>query len=294
MLRHLVSGYRNFDDLPDVPSVRYNWVIAVSLDSKLGLEFHSALKVESIKNPNFWIIPPHTEYVIRPQAKRCSRLSFHFAYLPEIVEQEVRKRGVLMKRLDADQLKRMRAIAGSVREHFVNPTAISELYFEDAAIQIGMVALEGTKFSPEHPFRSIARERVERAIGWYLEHMHESPSLSDVAGVVHVSGAHLRRHFYEQMGKSPKAVFTRLRMQKAMQILANTSLTLDYVAKQCGFPGATEFLRTFKSIFKVTPNYWRHHVNSSGAVDYALPNEAPVIGEPETWKRRSRKLGVGL
>lgn len=51
------------------------------------------------------------------------------------------------------------------------------------------------------------------------------------------------------------------------QLLSTTSDTLAQIAEACGFQSATDFCRSFKTTFKVTPNCWRHQMNKSKSFD---------------------------
>jgi AraC-like DNA-binding protein len=104
---------------------------------------------------------------------------------------------------------------------------------------------------------------VERAIEWYLSHLHERPTLEALADVVHVSTAHLRRQFQLVYNQSPHFVLTHLRLEKAAELLATTGETLDVVARRSGFNSASDLCRVFRRRFKAYPTEWRTHVAGS-------------------------------
>lgn len=268
MLRYFTYGYRDFLKLPDIPSVRYNWILLISFDGKLHPQLEPRRLIEKVPNrANFYIIPPDTKYVLVADQPRCFRAVFHFSYVSDLLRNVVMKRGILAKRLPPAALAEVRQIVRTIQPHYRKPTALSELYYEQALLRLTLFALEGMHFSPITTLGNIGKTRVEQAVEWFSEHIGESPSLSDVANMVHISPTQLRRHFYEEFGKSPKAVFVKLRMQRVSQLLATTSHTLERIAELCGFQSSTDLCRSFKKVFKVTPNRWRHEVNTSGRVD---------------------------
>lgn len=280
MLRHFAYGYRDFRKLPDIAAVRYNWIIMVSFDGKLHPRLDPPKKGEKIERANFFVVPPQLRYVLVPETPRCNRAVFHFAYVGEMLQAEVTKRGIFRKLLNEEELKEARSITDSVKGPFRTPNQLSELYFESALLRLTILALRGLDFERIQSLQNVPRERVEKAMVWYNDHLQNSPSLSDVADSVHISVTQLRRHFYEQVGRSPKAIFNKLRMQRATQLLISTSLTLDQIGEQCGFQSATDFCRAFKKVFNVTPNHWRHDVNASGRVDQsALDRGSPLVSE---------------
>jgi AraC family transcriptional regulator len=201
--------------------------------------------------------------MIVAETRRCDRAVFHFSEVPDIVRTAVKTTGCLATRLPPNRLPEVRSIFGSIEEEFRRPTALSEVRYEIALLQLTLLALGSLDLRPAQPLYNVPRERVERALAWYTEHLGESPSLNDVAKNVHISPSHLRRHFYQQLGRSPTATFNRLRMQKATTLLVNSSLTLDQIAETCGYHSASDFCRSFKLHFKVTPHSWRQEVNSA-------------------------------
>ena len=264
MLRHLNVGYRDFQVMPDLPSVRYNWVFVISFDGKISPKLdppRPGVRIPS--GANFFIIPPDTRYVIEAKQAKCLRTVFHYAYVSDVLERVVTERGILAMKLSSADLAQVREITRSVQPHFRNPTELGALYFELALLRLTILALKDATFNPTTPLASIGKKRAQGAIAWYAAHIGEAPSLSDIAQIVHVSPTQLRRHFYEEFGKSPKAVFIKMRMQRASQLLSTTSDTLAQIAEATGFQSATDFCRSFKKAFKVTPNCWRHQVNKS-------------------------------
>ena len=264
MLRTLAYGFRDFKETPDTLCVRYNWIFLCLFEGVLHPRFDPPLPAPSGSGrANFWIIPPQTRYVVAADTRKCDRAVFHFSDVPEMLQSAARANGYIAKCLTPRQLEEVRVIAQSIENDFRQPTALSELRYEVVLLRLTLLALEHLDAQPLQPHYNVARNRVEKAVQWYNESMAQSPSLNEVARNVHVSPTHLRRHFYERLGRSPKAVFSKLRMQKATKLLVNSNLTLEQIAEQCGFATASDFCRAFKRHFHVTPNSWRHNVNSA-------------------------------
>ena len=267
MLRSLAHGWRDFKEVPDTLCVRYNWIFLCLFDGVLQPRFDPPLPAPPHRGeygpPNFWVIPPQTRYVVSASTRRCERAVFHFAHVPEILQNAARKHGYLACRLGPRQIEMVRTIVASIEPQYARPTALSEVRFEITALQLSLLALPELDAQAVHPLYNLSRERVEKAVAWYTEHMAAGPSLHDVAAAVHVSPSHLRRHFYERLGRSPKAVFNKTRLQRATKLLVGTMLTLEQIAEHCGFNTASDFCRAFKAHFHVTPNAWRRNVNSA-------------------------------
>lgn len=267
MLRSLAHGWRDFKEVPDTLCVRYNWIVLCLFEGRLFPQFDPPLPSPVCEDaegpPNFWIIPPQTRYIVKAGTRRCDRAVFHFSHLPEMLQTAARDHGHLARRLTSRQLDSVRTIVAGVEPYFVHPTALSEVRFEIAALQLTLLALAHLDSKPVHPLYNLSRDRVEKAVTWYTEHMAEAPSLQEVAAAVHVSPSHLRRHFYERLGRSPKAVFSKARLQRATRLLLGANHTLDQIAESCGFNSASDLCRAFKLHFRITPHAWRRTVNSA-------------------------------
>jgi LacI family transcriptional regulator len=82
--------------------------------------------------------------------------------------------------------------------------------------------------------------RVEEA----MQHSELSPST-------------LQRRFRRFLGRSPKEEITRLRVERARQLLAETELSVAEVAKRCGFEELKHFSRAFHHAAGTTPSAYR-------------------------------------
>jgi AraC family transcriptional regulator len=103
----------------------------------------------------------------------------------------------------------------------------------------------------------LANFKVESAISWYSENLARSPTVKQVADIVHVSTSHLRRLFWQVRRTSPKTAFQRLRLTKAQELMSRTALTLEEVARHCGYTSASHFCREHRAVHHFTPTHWR-------------------------------------
>jgi len=85
-------------------------------------------------------------------------------------------------------------------------------------------------------------------------------TLTDLAGIAHVSEEHLRRLCRKELGRSPMQHVTFLRLQKARHLLATTEEKVESVATEVGFKSTFSFSNTFKSWIGVRPSDFRRTV----------------------------------
>lgn len=71
-------------------------------------------------------------------------------------------------------------------------------------------------------------------------------SLARLARLAHMSEEHLRRLCQRELGRSPKQHVTFLRMRRAAELLASTSLKVELVADEVGYQNPFVFSTAFK------------------------------------------------
>lgn len=261
MLRYVICGPRNFSTYPDILAKRLNWEFFAVNKGTVQPVF-SDKRIKSHKGCNFWVIPPDIQYLWQSNRKTCKRTVIHFAYTPSILTEEIKKRRIIAIHLSKTELDQVEAIAQRLLLHFRNPNQFSLLVMEQAVIELSLLAMKGVKPRPQSTLSTFNRERVERAIAWYGEHMHTRPSLKQVAEAIHISPSHVRKLFYDTLKVSPKAIFVKMRLQRACDILATASSGLDQVASQSGFLNAVDLCRVFKKFHRMSPGAWRKRIST--------------------------------
>jgi len=96
----------------------------------------------------------------------------------------------------------------------------------------------------------------------YMEQHFCQPEL-DVAGVcklgfVSVSG--LQRAFSSHLGISPKQYLLKLRMNRALELLAENTLSIKEIAFACGFQDEKYFSRAFRKKYGYPPSRFLDHM----------------------------------
>lgn len=92
-----------------------------------------------------------------------------------------------------------------------------------------------------------------------LRCVREKPgvSVADLAREAHFSLAQFRRVFHEWAGMSPHEFLQRERLDRARRLLENTALSIEAIARQTGFSGASPFTRAFRQFTGMTPASYR-------------------------------------
>lgn len=84
-------------------------------------------------------------------------------------------------------------------------------------------------------------------------------SLDTVAEHFHMTASSLATFYKEHTGETLFETITRLRMEKAIVLLENTSLPINQICINVGYDNVSSFIRRFKQIYHTTPGIWREN-----------------------------------
>jgi AraC-like DNA-binding protein len=81
--------------------------------------------------------------------------------------------------------------------------------------------------------------------------------INTVVNKLGISASHFTREFTKETGINPIKYLTNIRIQNAMQLLQNTTLSVNEIAVQCGFSCGNYFSKTFKKNTQLSPYQFR-------------------------------------
>jgi len=99
--------------------------------------------------------------------------------------------------------------------------------------------------------------RVGHVIGALENDFSKDWKLSDLTAIAHMSRSNLMRVFRKATGQTPIEYLLRLRIQKAMELLRNSSLSITEIALEVGFNDSNYFTRQFRRVLGETPRSFR-------------------------------------
>lgn len=111
---------------------------------------------------------------------------------------------------------------------------------------------------------SVSDRYVARAARLIRERACEGVGVEEVLRMVPLSRTALYRRFKEQIGRSPKEEVTRVRMERARELLELTQLSVAQVAEKCGYEEAKYFIEVFGREVGLTPLKYRKRYASRG------------------------------
>jgi AraC-like DNA-binding protein len=257
MLRYVGLGYRRFGINPVQSPPRANWeffaVVSGTCAPVLGDAPSAQLKANTL-----WVFPagsshgwtgngPHRAYIT----------AFHFGVVPPPLEAAARDLGHLEVTLDPAERRHLAELAKRMHQEREHPTTLSTLQYQSVLLDLSLLVLRKLPRIRRPLPPSPAEKIVDSACAWYGIRLANRPSVEEVAREVHVSPSTLRRMFQEVRHQTPLEVFSRLRLEASMKLLAESSLKLEDVATACGYSCASDFCRAFKADMNRTPASWR-------------------------------------
>ena len=99
-----------------------------------------------------------------------------------------------------------------------------------------------------------ALARVTRYIG---EHLADPITLGDVAGAARLSPNYVTQLMKKRTGKTFVDFLTALRLQRAQELLATTTLRITDVAAAVGYADDAYFARRFRQCLRLSPSEYR-------------------------------------
>jgi YesN/AraC family two-component response regulator len=147
-----------------------------------------------------------------------------------------------------------KAIQYDVRDYVLKPTDYGDIH---AVFRKLKKELDSGFF--ESPTQPTARtDAVIGAIKGYVGREYGRATLKGAARVVHMNPQYLSRLFKERAGENFHAFLTRVRMEKAAQLLHDVEYLTYEVSEMVGYANPKNFARAFKNHFGVSPREYRH------------------------------------
>jgi two-component system, response regulator YesN len=107
--------------------------------------------------------------------------------------------------------------------------------------------------------KSRSRFEIRLAVQWIKDHLKEPISLPVIAEQVGLSPHYISKLFREETGSTVNQYITRLRMEKAIELLRHSNKKVYEVAEEVGIPSYRYFTVTFRNWTGVSPTDYKRN-----------------------------------
>jgi two-component system, response regulator YesN len=100
-------------------------------------------------------------------------------------------------------------------------------------------------------------EDILKAQKYVQTHLCEKISLTDVAAHLHLNASYFSRMYKKETGEGFVEYVTRVKMEKAIELLDHSIKSVEQIAFELGFESKSYFLKTFKRVYGVSPKSYK-------------------------------------
>ncbi|MBP0589691.1 helix-turn-helix domain-containing protein [Paraburkholderia sp. LEh10] len=135
----------------------------------------------------------------------------------------------------------------------------------DFGESIAREALRRTAFVDSNELASVhaadvavtAVDRIRAVAQWLQDNCHRAVSVADAADACAMSQRTLLRYFHTYVGTSPSEYLQRVRLERACELLAETSLPADKIARRVGLTNGDRLGKLFRRCIGKSPMGYR-------------------------------------
>jgi two-component system response regulator YesN len=103
----------------------------------------------------------------------------------------------------------------------------------------------------------IDRQPIDKAKAWIQEHLEKNITITMIAEHVYMNPTYFCQYFKSQTGETVLDFITRMRINKAKELLKNPHLKLQDISVQVGYQDPKYFSRLFKQHIGLLPSKYR-------------------------------------
>lgn len=257
MLRYLATGRRDYHAKPVRIYTRGVWEFQAVVRGRIAPVFFDR-NDRFPRSRTLWLSPPELPHGWTGEAnKPASIVVFQFETVPAILRQRASSSGCLRVGLGPGDARRLQTMADQLHGEVRRPNRLSPLRSESACLELTCMVLRDMADRPLSRGEDAAQATVRTCLAWAGEHLGEGVGVEAMAEAAAISPSQLRRVFARAGRGSPHVVLEDLRLERAMDLMRQTDLSLQQIADACGFSAPSVFSRLFGRRTGLTPTRWR-------------------------------------
>lgn len=158
-----------------------------------------------------------------------------------------------------DKVKLLNLDEEQLREYYFHTVVMNDQQIEALVDLISLMS--EYVFESENKLiflKSVNEGKKTQAVRHYIEQNYQKKlSVSKIAGSVFLSESRLSHLFKKETGISLVGYLNRYRIDKAKELLWQSSLSINDIANEVGFQSLPHFNRIFKDFCKISPGNYR-------------------------------------
>lgn len=107
--------------------------------------------------------------------------------------------------------------------------------------------------------RTVHYAKLKPVLQYINEHLGEPIPASLLADMISMSPKYFYAFFKSNIGLTPQSYITKMRMNRARELLMDRKLTVKEIAYQLGFSDPYTFSKIFKRFHKISPSRFSNH-----------------------------------
>ena len=265
MILYWNEGERRYGRNPIPAYRRVGWEFQLFLSGSCLLVKNDGA-MEQVRPKTLLVFPPSAAHGWggTPESV-CDIRVVHFSRVREPLGELCLRKGTLKTQLTEGQTETLEEVFQATGTAYKERSILLDLHAERLLMELSLLVLTEEPALPKGGFLAGDERVVGAAVSYFRDYMHLGVSVEDVAVAVFVSPSHLRRLFHDVKGVSPRQLFQEERLERAKEMLKETTYTLDRIAGACGFETGGSLVRAFRSLLGETPSAFRERHKKRGS-----------------------------
>lgn len=152
------------------------------------------------------------------------------------------------------------AVIATLERELRAPSQAGGLYADSVAdtLALHLLATRGDPAVPAAAVHGTLPPRLlRRAVEQLEEGIEDGVSLQDLADAARLSRSHFANAFRRATGLPPHRYLTRLRLERARELLRGSELAIAEIALRCGFSSQAHLTTSFRAAYATSPRQYR-------------------------------------
>ena len=261
---HFEYHHHSSHETPEHHPVQH--VVAVQVEGQVQAErrLDGKLKKERIIAGDMCIVPAHHAHWIHTKGEQgLIFLSLDPGFLKRIAYDVLNPRSIELVPQFAKPDPLIHQISLSLKNVIQNNPTNSRFYADSLTVALAAHLIENYSARSSlfnEKCSNLEVVKVQTAIDYINDYLHDSLSLKTIAQTVDMSQYHLCRLFKQVTGMSPWQYVIQQRIDAAKRLLKQPKLSVTEISRSLGFSTQSQFTNFFRKHSGMSPTAYRKHL----------------------------------